>query len=211
MAGLLDAFTPQTVAPQHTIIPIDQGTNNLINQAGTIAAQTPEQFAQQQNQGVADAAHQAQQSDAQAAQQNARSGYSNDAINGAIRNQYNQQAGSRVQQIQEANNQNAVFEKAAATQRAAAEAMARQNVTTSSYEKLMSAYNATETARAQVLSSILGAGGMAAGMYAGNRAGRHRGGVPNVSGTPGQIPGGTLEGNSMQSLGASGIEGESLA
>jgi hypothetical protein len=37
-----------------------------------------------------------------------------------------------------------------------AQAQARQNVTLQSYSKLMEAYNATESARAQMLSSILG-------------------------------------------------------
>lgn len=178
MAGLLSGF--QTTAPQPTMVPLDQTTNDLINQQSQYASQAPQQFAQQQDQGVAQQAAQAQQSGAQASQQDATQGYSQGAVNGALRNQYNAQAGSRVQQIQNAYNQNAVFQKNAAVQQSFNESMARQNVTTQSYSELMKAYNATETARAQVLQSILGAGGMMAGAAMAKR--RSGNGAPNFGG-----------------------------
>lgn len=174
MPGLLQSITPNLSMPNYTQVPVDQGTNNLINQSISRASQTPQQFAQQQDQGVAQGAQMAQQSGAQASQQDAREGYSSGAVNQAIRNQYNAQAGARIQNMQDSYNQSAIFQKSAAMQQAAAEATARQNVTSQTYANLMKAYNDTETARAQVLQSILGAGGMAAGAYVGAHA-RRRG------------------------------------
>ncbi len=164
MSGLLnpDPLTYNTAQ-------LDPGTNAIINNQANLAGQSTQQFANQTNQGVAQGAAQAQQSAPQANQEDLRQGYSNGSVNQAIRNQYNAQAGARVQQIQDANTQGAVFQKQAQTQQAFAMAMARQNVQTSTYENMMKAYNDTETARAQVLSSVLGGAGAAAGIYAGNR------------------------------------------
>ncbi len=166
--NVLSAITPQLKAPDRKIIGLDPGTNSLIDSSIARGQQTPDQFAQQSLSGVPEAGAKAQLSDEQGAQEDARSGYTGSAINQAIRNQYNAQSGANIQRLQSAYSQNAIFQKNAALQQASAQAMARQNVTTQSYQKLMEAYNNTETARAQLLSAVLGAGGTVAGMAAGS-------------------------------------------
>lgn len=191
MAGLLGIGG---TAPTPTIVPLDSGTNSLIDSAVARGQQTPQQFADLQNQGVSEGAHQANQSSPQALQSDATRGYSDGSINQAIRNQYQSQSGNNINQLKTAYSQNAVFQKSAALQQASAEAMARQNVTTQSYATLMNAYNQTEQARAQVLNSILGAGGMVVGAAI----------AKHMKSMPGQTVG-------AQSSGEEGIDAESQA
>lgn len=169
MAGLLDKFMPSTTAPQPTLVPLDSGTNSLIDQSVARGGQSTQQFADQQNAGVDQAATQGYGQNPQQAQQHDQSmGYSgaDGAVNSAIRNQYRADSGATIDRLKDAYSQQAVFQKNAALQQASAEAMARQKVTTQSYATLMNAYNQTEAARAQVLNSILGAGGMVGGAAA---------------------------------------------
>jgi hypothetical protein len=165
--SLLDMIKPDLEAPDRKIIKIDPQTNQLIDEGIQRAGQTPDQIAARHLEGVDQAAGLARQSDQQAAQQQASLGYSSPGMNQAIRNQYNSQAGQEINRLKNAYGQNAEFEKSAQIQQAFAQAQARQNVTLQSYSRLMDAYNATEGARAQMLSSILGAGGSAMGAYAG--------------------------------------------
>lgn len=156
-------------APQPTIVPLDPGTNSLIDQSVARGLQPTQQFADQQNAGVNEAANQGYGENPQQAKQHDQSmGYSggDQAINSAIRNQYRSQSGENINRLKDAYSQQAVFQKNAALQQAAVEAMARQKVTTQSYQTLMNAYNQTEAARSQVLNSILGAGGMVGGAVA---------------------------------------------
>lgn len=199
---ILGPFSPQTTAPQPTIVPIDSGTNSLIDSAVARGQQTPDQFAQQQNQGVEQTANQAFQSAPQARQQDSTQGYGygQGSINDAIRNQYRAVAGKNISNLESSYSQNAVFQKSAALQQASAEAMARQNVSTQAYSKLMDAYNQTEAARAQVLSSILGAGGAVAGGAAAKRGG---GGGGGGSASPG------IGSGNFNSSGESGADGYS--
>lgn len=186
MAGIpiLSSLTPQLTAPTPTNVPIDAGTNGLIQGAIDRSGQSTTDFANQSNAGVEEAAKSGQQTDQQAAQQAAGLGGSSGNINQAIRNQYNTQAGQQVHRLQDTNSQLAEYKKAAALQQAAGEAMARQKVTVDAYSRLMDSYNQTEAARAQMLSSIFGAGGMAAGTAAGSR--RKSAGAPDsISDMPG--------------------------
>lgn len=183
MAGFLGPFTPQLTAPTPTLVPIDAGTNNLIQGAIDRSGQSTQAFADQSNAGTNEAARSGQQSDQQARQQDVALGGSPNSINQAIRNQYNAQAGQQVHRLQDTNAQLAEYKKAAALQQAAGEAMARQNVSVQGYKMLMDSYNQTEAARAQMLSSIFGAGGMAVGTAAGRRGGG--GGPGSISDMPG--------------------------
>lgn len=174
MAGLLDKFMPATTAPQPTLVPLDPGTNSLIDQSVARGQQSTQQFADQQNAGVNQAATQGYGQTPQQAEQHDQSmGYSgaDGAMNSAIRNQYRADSGATINRLKDAYSQQAVFQKSQALQQASAQAMARQKVTTQSYSTLMNAYNQTEAARAQVLNSILGAGGMVGGSLAARQRG----------------------------------------
>ena len=180
---ILGPFSPQTTAPQPNIVGLDPGTNSLIDASVARGQQTPSQFAEQSNAGVSEAPTSALQTKEQGHQQDQSQGYASSSMNDAIRNQYRNQMGQNVGRLENTYSQNAVFQKNAALQQASAEAMARQNVTSQSYSRLMSAYNQTEAARAQVLNSILGAGGAAAGTAAAGRGHKSKGNADNGYGS----------------------------
>lgn len=191
MAGILGLGG---TAPQPTIVPLDAGTNGLIDQAVARGQQSQQQFADQQNQGVTEGSQQASQTPQAATDADQSRGYGEggQAINTAIRNQYQSQSGATINRLKDAYSQNAAFQKNQALQQASAEAMARQKVTTQSYATLMNAYNQTEAARAQVLNSILGAGGMMAGAAA---ARPKQGAQQSITDGPGVASAGAGEGS----------------
>lgn len=159
-----------TDSPDRKIVEIDSGTNELISDSIKRAQRTPEQLAQEANAGVSETAGSLGPSATLEAQRDQRMGYSGNAMNKAISNQYGRMASRDVGRIKDAQSATSQMQKSAELQRAAAHAMARQNVQIQSYQKLMEAYNAAETARAQVLSSILGAGGSVAGAALANKS-----------------------------------------
>lgn len=165
------AFGGSEGVPTYQAAPLDQGTQDLINQSIERSHQTPEQFAQQQNQGISELAGKAQQNEVLQGQKTQASGggIGQDSINNAINKQYSSYAGADVGRLEKANEQAAIMQKNQALQIASANAMARKNIEVSTYQQLMQAQNATETARAQVLSSVIGAAGTGIGMYAANR------------------------------------------
>jgi exosome complex RNA-binding protein Csl4 len=124
-------------------------------------------------------------------QANARSAQTGENSTGlqAIRNQYNKVAGDAVGGIIRQNQNNAAIQKSQWQQQAARSAIAQQQVQTQNYEMMTNAMNQADMARAQVLSSILGVGGMAAGMYAGS----HHSRPPSAP----RAPGGQMSASNM--------------
>lgn len=164
--------------PDYHPATLDAGTQGLIDQSIKRSQMTPDQFAAEQNQGVSESANQLAQNEQQAKQSDQSMGEApgQDAINSAIRNQYASQTGKTVNRLKDAYSQNAMMTKNAALLQASTNAIARQNIQVQTYSQLMNAQNQVEAARAQIISSILGAGGSAAGMAMANRKKSNSGG-----------------------------------
>jgi len=170
MAGLLDALTGGS-GPSLNIVPLDSGTQNLINGQVHNAAQSDQQISDRLNAGVKDAGQQGMQTSDQLNQRATQTG-ENPASLEAIRRQYNKVAGDAVGSVVRNNQTNAAMTRANWMNQAARSALAQQQVQTQNYEMMSQAMNAADAARAQILSNILGVVGTGAGMYFGSRKGK---------------------------------------
>lgn len=180
--GSVGAIFNPAPSPTYTSVPLDAGTQGLINTQTANASQSPDQIAGKMNQGVAAAGQQAMQTNEQAQQESAGMGTNPNMLQ-AIRNQYGAQAGQAISDITKNNQNNASITKANWLQQAAQGALAQQKVETQNYEMLTNAYNDAMMARAQVLSSVFSFGGKAAGMAMAN--GGKGGGTQNSFNTTG--------------------------
>jgi len=162
MAGLLDGLTGGS-GPSLNIVPLDPGTQNLIKGQIGNSTQNDATIAEKLNSGVAAAGQQGMQSSDQLNQRAAQTG-ENPASLEAIRRQYNKVAGDTVASVVRNNQTNAAMTRANWMNQAARSMLAQQQVQTQNYQMLTQAMNAADAARAQILSNVLGVGGMAAGM-----------------------------------------------
>lgn len=159
--------------PSLKVVPLDPGTQKLIGDTTARAGQSNAELTKQANEGVAASGAQATQSD-QSLKQDAAASGQNPAMLQAIKNQYGQVAGKSIQDTVTRNQNNASMRRAQMLSEAAKAQLAKQQVETQNYEALSNAMNQAEMARAQVLSSIFGAVGTAAGMYVAGRGRRGR-------------------------------------
>ena len=173
--GLLDSFTGAN-SPTLNVVPLDDGTQKMISNQNKRALTTD--LSAQQNNGVKAAGGQMAQTDQSLGQDAARSGQ-DPAMLGAIRNKFNNVAGKDIQQLVAKNNSNVALKRADLLQQAAKSQLVQQQVETQNYTELANAMNQAEAARAQVLSSVFGAAGTAAGMYMGRKGGGSQ--RPNTS------------------------------
>lgn len=145
------------------VVPLDDQTNQLISAGVNRATAPSDQVANNLNAGVGDST--SSLAGPSVDQRAAKTG-ENAPMLQAIKNQYNQVAGKDIQRITNQNRINADVTKSQWLKQYAAGAMAQQNVATQNYASLTNAYNQSQMARAQVLSSILGLGGVAVGIGA---------------------------------------------
>lgn len=162
--GLLDSILGGS-GPSLNIVPLDSGTQGLIKGQVDRATAGPGAIAEKANAGVREAGAQAQATPDQTNQRAAQTGEGSAGLS-AIRNQYMKTAGDAVGGIVRSNQANAAVTQGNMLNQAARSALAQQQVQTQNYEMMTQAMNAADAARAQVLSNVLGVGGMAAGMYA---------------------------------------------
>lgn len=146
---------------------IDQGTQGIINQDTGLASQDAGTIAGNLNQGVSQEGNKVLQG-SQQGNQGATATGQNPAMLAAIRNQFNAQAQSGINQITQNNTTNAQLTKANYLQQAAQFAQAQQNVENNTFAELTGAYNDANAARAQAISSVLSLGGTAGGMAMAN-------------------------------------------
>jgi hypothetical protein len=171
--GLLDGFLGGG-GPSLNVVPLDPQTQAKIGTQVSNATQTDQQFSDKMNAGVRDAGAQGLQTDSQAQARASQTG-ENPASLQAIRNQYNKVAGDSIGGVVRQNQTNAAMTRANWMQSAARSAIAQQQVQTQNYEMMTQAMNQADMARAQLLSNILGVGGMAGGMYLAGGFGGHGG------------------------------------
>jgi hypothetical protein len=176
--GLIDGLLGGGGGPDLKIVPLDPGTQNLINNQVKNANVSTGEIASKMNAGVQDAGNQAMQTSDGLNQRAAQTGESAGSLQ-AIRNQYNKYAGDAVGNVVRSNQANAAMTRANWQNQAARNAIAQSQVQTQNYEMMTQAMNAADAARAQVLSNVLGVGGMAAGMYLGGRQPRQQHGSVN--------------------------------
>jgi hypothetical protein len=153
----------------YTSVPLDPGTQGLINTDTQVATQPTNQVAGLLNANVAARGGQALQSEAQSNQEAAGLGESPGMLN-AIRMQYGQAANQNIQNIMRTNQLQAPLTQSEWLKGAASEALAQQQVETNNYEMLTNAYNAATAARAQALNSILNLGGSLGALASGSHA-----------------------------------------
>jgi hypothetical protein len=167
--GLLDSLLGGS-GPDLKVVELDPGTQALINQQSKNAQAGPGAIADKMNAGVREAGNQAQATPDQTQSRAAQTGEDTAGLQ-AIRNQYMKTAGDAVGGIVRQNQANAAVQQGQLLNQAARSRLAQQQVATQNYEMMTQAMNAADQARAQVLSNVLGVGGMAAGMYAAGPAG----------------------------------------
>ena len=151
-------------APTLQTVDLDPTTKKLIGDQYQHATQSVPAIAQEMNQGVGATGNQFTQSPEQASQTNAQFG--GVGYGDAIRQHYNSIAGKNIQNVIKDNENQASIKRAQYLKTDASNAMAQRQVETQNYEMQMKAMMDAEAARAQMLASVLGVGGMAAGMYA---------------------------------------------
>lgn len=171
--GIIDGLLGGN-GPSLNIVPLDAGTTKIIGDQTTRAGQSDASLGAQDNAGVKAAGQLPMQTDQQIGQQAAGTGQ-NASMLQAIRNQYSNQAGKGIQNIVNQNQNQVGMQRAQMMQQASQAALAQQQVETTNFSMLSQAMNQADAARSQILSGILGVGGMAAGMAMGRaRAPRQR-------------------------------------
>lgn len=151
--GLLGDLLPS--APDRTIVPQDQQSNELINAGIARAKRSPQEFGNDINQNVSEfAGNLGSQNTAQEAAQTGQDPATLAAMSGVYRGQ----AQGDIDKLMKTTNQNAQFQKAESLRKMAMAAMGRQQAQTNIYQQLTEAYNQQETARAGLVSSIFQAG-----------------------------------------------------
>lgn len=151
--------------PDLKIVGLDPGTKAIIDQQTKNAVTGPGAVADKMNAGVRDAGMQPQQTPDQLQARASQTGEDPASLK-AIRNQYMKTAGDAVGGIVRANQANSAITQSNWMNQAVRNQLAQQQVQTQNFELMTKAMNDADMARAQVLSNILGVGGMAAGMYA---------------------------------------------
>lgn len=162
MGGLLDSVLGGS-GPSLNVVPLDPATQGLISNQVSNANQSTGAIADKMNTGVRAAGAQAQQTGDQTQARAAQTGESSSGLQ-AIQNQYRKVAGDAVGGVVRQNQATAAITQSNWQQQAARSAIAQQQVQTQNYSMMTQAMNAADMARAQVLSNVLGVGGMAAGM-----------------------------------------------
>lgn len=160
MAGLFGT------APQPNIVPLDPGTQQLLDQGTTRAGQDASTFAGQLNQGVSQAGNQLGESNQQLNQQGAAAAQSPGMMQ-AIRNAYSGQTQKNIQAIQSKNQQAGLYAKLDYTNQMARAALMQQNIAAQNYTTLTQAYNQAETSRAQFVNSLFQTVDVGIGIMAG--------------------------------------------
>lgn len=180
MAGLLDSVGGlfSGPSPSLNVVSLDPGTQKLIGQQYSNATRSDAQIANDKNTGVAASGQGALQS-SQGANQEAAGQGENVGMLQAIRNKYNQTANQGINNIVKQNQMTAGLDRAQLLKNAASGALAQQNVETMNYQEQANAMNQAEMARAQMLNSVLGAGGMIGGQYMARRS--RRANIENMS------------------------------
>lgn len=186
MAGLLGLFGE---TPQPKQVELDPATGGLLHQGTDLATRSGDQYATDMNQNVANNAKSLQQNDQQAAQESQKLGM-DPGFFGGLRNAYNAQSDATVQKLMRQNSLKAEMQRSDQMSRMAKAAMAQQQAATQNYAMLTKAYNESEMARAQLVSSLYQTAGTAVGTMAGNPAAMKK-------------PGGNVDGYTKPELGAS--------
>jgi len=134
-------------------VPLDQGTQNVINNETAQAGQDVSQYANQLNQNTGNASGLLGNSQSQKQAEAAQGGMS-PGMFGAIRNVYANQAGSSIANLNRQNQMQATMQKADYMNQTAQALLGQQAALTNQYQVLTNAYNQSEAARAGTIASL---------------------------------------------------------
>lgn len=148
MAGLLGGDTPQP-----NFVPLDAGTQGLLDQGVASASRPASDFANDLNKNVSENASGFMGNEQQSSQEAKRTGQDPGMFN-ALRNAYGSQAGTQIKQITNANQYKAQMMKADYLHQMAIAAVGQQQVATQNYSMLTDAYNQSEMARAGFVNTL---------------------------------------------------------
>src|SRR3954469_6109575 len=154
-----EPYTPEQVN-------LDPQTNQLIDQSGRDSLKSSSDLARDAMQGTGDTNF-----------LSGAKGSGNVAMSGALTNKYGKLAGDQMQALGAQQGFQAEQTRAQRLQQSAIMANARQQVANQNYARQIQAYNNQQAARAQVLSSLMGLAGTAAGAYFGGPGGAVAGGA----------------------------------
>ena len=139
--------------PQPTTVPLDSGSQGLLNQDTTLANQSNSAYAGILNNGISEGAHSLSQSDAQMNQEGQRNSLDPNYL-ASLRSAYGQQANSAIQRIKSQNDYNGAMMKADFMQKMAGTLLGQQQAQVQNYSFLTNAYNQSEQARAALINSL---------------------------------------------------------
>jgi len=151
--------------PQPKQAPLDAGTQEMINTGVDRASRPGGEFAGEINKNIDVNAGALGQSSQAATQQGQQLGGADPNMVNALRQVYAAKAGRAIGQIKQSNQYAGEMQKADYMNKMAAVTMGQQRAATQNYSMLTDAYNKSEMARAQFISSIfqLAGTGMAIG------------------------------------------------
>lgn len=152
-------------APDPVIVPLDEGTQGLLNRGTDRATRPSEDYAADLNRGVAEAAQQFSQGPQAGAQESKRLGM-DDGFNAALRQAYGSRESDIVNRLVRSNQYRGQLQRSQEMHRMSIAAMAQQRVATQNFAMLTEAYNQQEMARAQFISQLFQTGANAMSMYA---------------------------------------------
>ena len=153
-------------SPTRGIAGLDAGASGLIDKSTDRADRSLDDYQAEQNQYNSSGESFAQ-TPQMVQQEQARSGGDGPMMGQAIRSRYNQVANQDIQRLRYKNDMKARMTKSDDMKKTFHMQMARQNIMNGSLARLAEANLQAADARANILMQVLGAGGMAAGMYAG--------------------------------------------
>lgn len=165
MGANLDSLIPtlDTNGVSYETVPLDAESNQLLNNLGVRAARSTSDFAAEANKGVGQAGQMPLQTNQQLDQQLSGFGGGDPHMAHAIRSAFNARSSADVNRIKNQFGMQAEFEKSNAMKQAAQLAAARNKVNIQNFEGLSQAYEDSEKARAEVISSFMSLGGRAGG------------------------------------------------
>lgn len=166
--GLLDRLGGDD-APAPTFVQPDANTERLMGQGADEALRSPDQWAQDATAGIDQIRDRAMPTGDQVAQQQQGLAMSPTGLEGALAARYSRLAGQDIDAIKRKADVQARMKRADRLQESSVAYQGKQQAMAENYAQLMEANIANQRARAAVLQSVLGAGGMMAGHAMANR------------------------------------------
>jgi hypothetical protein len=181
LKGIKDTlnFGNVTKGVNYSPVELDPETRQRMNDYITRSSRSPEEMAAEQNAGAQQLGQRAFETPEQIQRQVAGGMTDNSSMLQAIRNKYNKSAQKDISGLMKKNEIDSPLRGAEALKKASEVAMARQNVAMENYSNMVNAYNQSQIARAQVISSLFSAGGTAAGYGFAGKKKNQDGGQPS--------------------------------